>query len=102
MCFFGLFRAKMTTISIQNPKIIVSINYQQFLAHFDWFLSLFQISDVKPELSPDKLKLCKNGIFGAKNLFKINVTLVNFVPQSKLCKKIRPKWPLGGCFKRPP
>ena len=40
---FGLFRAKMTTIGIQNPKLIVTNDYQQFLAHFDWFLSLFQI-----------------------------------------------------------
>ena len=45
--FWGL---KMTTICIQNPKIIVTDDYQQFLAHFDWFLSLFQISDVKPVL----------------------------------------------------
>ena len=48
-------------IGIQNQKIIVTNDYQQFLAHFDGFLSLFQISDVKPELS--------HGIFWAKNLF---------------------------------
>ena len=47
MRFFGLFRAKMNIIGIQNP--IVTNDYQKFLAHFDWFLSLFQISDVKPE-----------------------------------------------------
>ena len=63
MWFFGLFRAKMTTIGIQNPKIIVTNDYQQFLAHFEWFLALFQISDVKPELSLVELKVCKNGIF---------------------------------------
>ena len=51
MWFFGVFRAKMTTIGIQNPKLIVTNNYQQFLAHFEWFLELFHISDVKPELS---------------------------------------------------
>ena len=39
-------------------------------AHFDWFLSLFQISNVKPELLPVELKLWKNGIFWAKNLFQ--------------------------------
>ena len=50
MQFFGLFRAKMTTLGIQNPKLIVTNNYQQFLAHFEWFLALFHISDVKPEL----------------------------------------------------
>ena len=56
---------KMTKIGIQNPKLIVTNDYQQFLAHFDWFLSIFQISDVKPELLPVKLKVCKNGIFWA-------------------------------------
>ena len=73
MWFFGLFRAKMTKIGIQNPKLIVTNDYQQFLAHFDWFLSLFQISDVKPELLLGKLKkVCKNSIFWAKNLFQKN------------------------------
>ena len=58
----------MTKIGIQNPKLIVTNDYQKFWAHFDWFLSLFQISDVKPELSPVELKVSKNGIFWAKNL----------------------------------
>ena len=48
--FLGLFRAKMTTIGIQNPKLIVTNDYQQFLPHFEWFLAHFLISDVKPEL----------------------------------------------------
>ena len=60
----------MTTIGIKNPKLIVTNDYQQFLAHFDWFLSLFQISYVKPELSPVELKVGKNGIFWAKTYFK--------------------------------
>jgi len=47
----------MTIIGIQNPKLIVTNDYQQFLSHFDWFLALFQISDVKPELVPVKLKV---------------------------------------------
>ena len=47
-------------------------DYQHFLAHFEWFLSLFQIYDVKPELSPVKLKVRKNGIFWAKNPFQKN------------------------------
>ena len=51
MRFLGLSRAKMTTIGIQNLKIIVTNDYQQFLANFEWFLALLQISDVKPELS---------------------------------------------------
>ena len=57
MWFFGLFKAKMTKFCIQNPKLIVTNDNQQFLAHFDWFLSIFQISDVKPELLPVKLKV---------------------------------------------
>ena len=47
----SIFKAKMTTIGIQNPKLIVTNDYQQFLPHFEWFLAHFQISDVKPELS---------------------------------------------------
>ena len=66
MQFFGLFRAKMNTIGIQNPKLIVTNDYQQFLAHFEWFSALFQISDVKPELSLVELQVCKNGIFYEK------------------------------------
>ena len=72
MPFFGLFRAKMTTISIQNPKLIVTNDYQQFLPHFEWFLAHLQISDVKPELSKFKQKVRKNGIFWTKNLFQKN------------------------------
>ena len=49
MRFFGLFMAKMSTIGIQNSKLIVN-DYQQFLPHFEWFLAHFQISDVKPKL----------------------------------------------------
>ena len=49
--FFGLFRAEMTTIGIQNSKLIVKNDYQRFLPHFEWFLAHFQISDVKSELS---------------------------------------------------
>ena len=72
MRFFGLFWAKMTKIGIPNPKLNVTNDYQQFLAHFEWFLSLFQIYDVKPELLPVKLKVRKNGIFWAKNPFQKN------------------------------
>ena len=35
----------MNTIGIQNPKLIVTNDYQQFLAQFEWFLALFQISE---------------------------------------------------------
>ena len=60
----------MTKIDIQNSKQIVTDDYQQFLAHFLWFLSLFQISDVKHEMLPDELKVSKNGNFWAKNLLQ--------------------------------
>ena len=90
MRFFGLFWAKMNKIGIQNPKLIVPNDYQQFLAHFEWFLALFKISDVKPEMSPVELKICKNGIFLAKNLFQKNLPML-FYPPTFLCQKIRPK-----------
>ena len=77
------------------------------MAHFDWFLSLFQISYVKPELSPVELKVGKNGIFWAKNLFQKKFSEVIFVPQSKLCHKVGSKWPQnwfleGGAESAPP
>ena len=80
MAFFG---AKMNKIGIQNPKLIVTNDYQKFWAHFEWFLSLFQISDVKPELSPVELKVSKNGIFGLKTYFK-NFFLGYFCPPIKV------------------
>ena len=87
MQFFGLFRAKMNTIGIQNPKLIVTNDYQQFLAHFEWFLALFQISDVKPELSPVELKVCKNGLIWAKNLFQKNFSRLFLSPNQSYVKK---------------
>ena len=77
----------MNTIGIQNPKLIVTNDYQQFLAHFEWFLALFQISDVKPELSPVELKVCKNGIFGGKNLFQKNFSRLFLSPNQSYVKK---------------
>ena len=67
-CFFAFFGAKMFEIEIQNPKLIVTNDHQKFLAHFEWFLSLFQISNVKHEFLLVKLKVHNNGIFWAKNL----------------------------------
>ena len=81
--FFGLFWAKMTKIGIQNSKLIVTNDYQKFWAHFYWFLSLFQISDVKPELSPVELKVCKNVIFWGKNMFQ-KIFLGYFCPPIKV------------------
>ena len=87
MWFFGLFRAKMNTIGIPNQKLIVTNDFQQFLTHFEWFLALFQISDVKPELSPVELKVCKNGIFGGKNLFQKIFSRLFLSPNQSYVKK---------------
>ena len=37
----------MNKIVIIDKKLIVPNDYQQFWIHFEWFLSLLQISDVK-------------------------------------------------------
>ena len=76
----------MTKIGIQNPKVIVTNDYQQFLAHFDLFLSIFQISDVKPELLPVKLKVRKIGIFWARNLFQKNFPRLFLSPNKSYVK----------------
>ena len=91
MQFFGLFRAKMDTFGIQNPKLIVTNDFQQFLTHFEWFLALFQISDVKPELSPVELKVCKNGLIWAKNLFQKNFPRLFLSPNHSYVKKLGQK-----------
>ena len=62
MCFLAFFEAKMTKI----PKQIVTNDHQQFWAHFEWYLSLFQISDVKHEFLLVKLKARKNDISKAR------------------------------------
>ena len=77
----------MTKIGIPNQKLNVTIDYQQFLAHFVWFLALFQISDVKPELSLVELKVSKNGIFLAKNLFKKKFSRFFLSPNQSYVKK---------------
>ena len=87
MQFFGFYRAKMNKIGIQNPKLIVTNDYQQFLAHFEWFLALFQISDVKPEMLRVELKICKNGIFLAKNLFQKIFPRLFLSPNQSYVKK---------------
>ena len=53
----------MTKIVILDQKLIVPNDYQQFWVHFDWFLSLFQILDVKYLLLLFKLKERKNCTF---------------------------------------
>ena len=70
----------MNTIGIQNPKLIVTNDYEQFLAYFEWFLALFQISDVNPELSE---KYAKMAFFGLKTYFK-KIFLGYFCPPIKV------------------
>ena len=67
--FLACFESKMTKTDILNLKLIVSDDYQQFCAHFEWFLSLFHISNVKHKCLLVKQKVCKNSISWAKNLF---------------------------------
>ena len=45
--FLAFFEAKLTKIGILDQKLIVPNDYQEFWVHFEWFLSLFQILDVK-------------------------------------------------------
>ena len=45
--FLAFYEAKLTKIGILDQKLIVPNDYQEFWVHFEWFLSLFQISDVK-------------------------------------------------------
>ena len=71
--FLAFYEAKMTKIVILDQKLIVPNDYQQFWVHFDWFLSLFQISDVKYLFSLFKLKVCKNRTFWSKILFFKNL-----------------------------
>ena len=83
---FGLFRAKRSEIGIQNPKLIVTYDYQQFLVHFDWFLSLkFQIKKTCIVTSQAKSK--KNGIFCAKNLFQKFFSKLFLSPNQSYVKK---------------
>ena len=88
MWFFGLLRAKMTTIGIQNPKLIVTNDYQQFLAHFEGFLSLFQISDINYKFLQVKLKVHKNGIFLATNLVFENFPRLFLSPNPSYVKNL--------------
>ena len=63
-------KAKIAKIDILNLKLIVPDDYQQFLAHFEWFLALFIFLMLTLELSWFKRKVRKNGIFWAKNLIQ--------------------------------
>ena len=57
------------------------------MAHFEWFLSPFQISDVKHEFLLIKLKVQKNGISWAKNLI-LKIFQDYFYPQIHILGKI--------------
>ena len=59
-------------------KLIVTNDYQQYLVHFDWFLSLFQISDVKPEIVTGRAKCMQKWHFLGKNPISKNAFLGYF------------------------
>ena len=92
----------MTKKGIQNPKLIVTNNYQQYLAHFEWFKSLFHISDVKHEFLKFKLKVRKNGIFWAKNLIFENFPRLFLSLNSSYVKSLGQNWFLKGRALRAP
>ena len=106
MCFYGLFWAEMTRIDIQNPKLIVTNDFQQFLAHFEWFLSLFQISEVNGYCCSSIEKYAKMVLFGLKTHFKIFFLGYFYPPTLSMPKnwvKIVPKQVFRGAgIKRPP
>ena len=93
--FLAFFEAKMTRIVILDQKLIVSNDYLQFWVHFEWFLSLFQILDVKYLFSLFKLKIRKNRTFWSKILFFENFSMVIWSPTPSYVKKIGSKWPLN-------
>ena len=66
----------MTKFVILDQKLIVPNDYQLLWVHFEWFLSLFQISDVKKLLSLSKIKVRKNGTFWSQILFLKNFLIV--------------------------
>ena len=42
--FWHLFAIKLTQKNLTFPKLIVTNDYQQFLAHFEWFCQALSIS----------------------------------------------------------
>ena len=77
MPFLGRKMAKKGVV-ILDQKLIVPNDYQQFWVHFDWFLSLFQILEVKYLFSLFKLKVHKNRTFCPKILFFKNTLVLGF------------------------
>jgi len=90
----------------KTHKLIVTNDCQQFLTHFEWFLAIFHISDVKSELSWFKQKVRKNDIFWAKTLFQKKFSRFFISPNPSYAKKsdqkgIKMGFYKGG-FKSPP
>ena len=84
--FLAFLGAKMTKIEIQNPKLFVINDYQQFSHILSGFYH-FQISDAKHEFMLVKLKVCKNGIFWAKNLILKKFPMLFLSPNPSYIKK---------------
>ena len=77
----------MTQNVILDQKLIVPHDYLQFWVHFEGFLSLFQISDVKQLLSLFELKVRKYGTFRSQILFLKNFPKVFWSPTPSYAKK---------------
>ena len=85
-CFFAFFGLKLLKLISKTQKKLLPMIIKVFLA--DFFLSLFQISDVKQK--PNTMQ--KWYFLGWKPNFK-KFSKVIFVPKSKLCEKFGLKWP---------
>ena len=77
----------MIKINILNQKLIVTNDYQQFWVNFEWFLSLFQISDVKLLLLI-KLKQPNMVLFGLKSYFNKRFPRLFYHPPHPSYEKI--------------
>ena len=74
----------MTKLVILDQKLIVPNEYLQFWVHFDWFLSLLEILDVRQLCSLFELKVCKNVTFLVPHLFLCNSKYAIFSDYSGL------------------
>ena len=97
----------MTQNVILDQKLIVPHDYLQFWVHFEGFLSLFQILDVKQLFSQIKKKVHKNGTFLSQILFlKIfpKVFWSSIPSYAKNRVKLVPKFDFmgGGALNAPP
>ena len=77
----------MAKIVILDQKLIFPNDYQQVWVHFECFLSLFQISDVKQLMTLFKLKVRNNCTFWSQILFSKKFPMVFWSPTPSYVKK---------------